>query len=264
MQEPLPISAYIICKNEARTIAGCLKSLAGFADIVVVDSGSTDQTLDIVRGLAADGLPVRLFEREWHGYAPQKQFALDQCRHDWRLNLDADERLDPELRTALAALRPEDPGVAAYKLYRIDWLPGFGWPSKFVHKRTVPRLMRAGRVRYDLSTVVHEGVIFDGRIGHIREGCILHDRLLSISEEIPKITNYARLKARALKEKGRKASLLSLFFNPIGRFVKSYLLQRYFLCGRAGLIYATILAIYVFLTEAMLYRLHDVPDLPEA
>lgn len=263
MQEALPISAFVICKNEARTIAGCLKSLAGFADIVVVDSGSTDQTLDIVRSLAADGLPIRLFEREWEGYAKQKQFAFDQCRHDWRLNLDADERLNHDLRLALAALPHGERGVAAYKLRHTDWLPGYGWPPRFVHKRSLPRLMHGARARYDVSTAVHEGLIFDGRIEHIRAGCILHERLLSISEEIPKITNYARLKARALKEKGRKASLFSLFFNPIGRFVKSYLLQRYFLCGRAGLIYATILAIYVFLTEAMLYRLDDVPELPE-
>ena len=259
----IPISAYIICKNERRFLGKCLDSLEGVREIVVVDSGSTDGTLDLIRDYQQRGFPIRLFEREWQGYARQKQFALEQCRLDWRLNLDADERLDPELRIALAAPRPEDPGVAAYKLYRIDWLPGYGWPSKFVHKRTVPRLMHADRVRYDVATAVHEGVIFDGRIEHIREGCILHDRLLSISEEIPKITNYSRLKARALKEKGRKASLFSLFFNPIGRFVKSYLLQRYFLCGKAGLIYATILAIYVFMTEAMLYRLHDVPELPE-
>ena len=100
----IPISAYIICKNERRVLGKCLDSLEGVHDIVVVDSGSTDGTLDLIRDYQRRGFPLRLFEREWHGYAAQKQFALDQCRHDWRLNLDADERLNDDLRLALAAL----------------------------------------------------------------------------------------------------------------------------------------------------------------
>ena len=88
----LPISAFIICKNERDHLADCIASLAGFAEIVIVDSGSTDGTLDIIRACAARGVPIRLIEREWPGYTRQKQFAMEQCTQEWCLNLDADER----------------------------------------------------------------------------------------------------------------------------------------------------------------------------
>ncbi|MCV0397601.1 MAG: glycosyltransferase family 2 protein [Rhizobiaceae bacterium] len=263
MDSRKPLSAFVICKDEARTIGACLESLAGFDDIVVVDSGSTDGTLDIVRELATSGMPIRLFERDWPGYAAQKQFALEQCRHDWCLNLDADEKLDDALRAAIHALPTDMPGVAAYAVRRADWLPGYGYPPRGVHVRSLVKLVHGSRARYDTSQAVHEGFILDGRVGKITTGRILHDRLISISEETPKIANYARLKARALHASGRRASLASIGLNPAGRFLKSYLLQRYFLCGRPGLIYAGMLAVYVFLTEAMLYRLEETPDLPE-
>lgn len=257
------LSAFVICKDEARTIGACLESLRGFGDVVVVDSGSTDGTLDIVRGFVARGLPIRLFERPWPGYAAQKQFALEQCRHDWRLNLDADERLDEALKAAIAALPADAPGVAAYAMRRADWLPGYGYPPKSVHIRSIPKLVHGARARYDVGLAVHEGFLLDGRTERIGTGRILHDRLISISAETPKIANYARLKARALHAAGRRAGLASIALNPLGRFLKSYLLQRYALCGRPGLIYAGMLAVYVFLTEAMLYRLQAAPDLPE-
>ena len=257
------ISAYIICKDERKLIGDCIDSLAGFDDIVIVDSGSTDGTPELIRGYADRGFPIRLFERPWPGYAAQKQFALEQCRHDWRLNLDADERLDGDLAAALRALPADAPGIAAYSVRRADWLPGYGYPPKGVHVRSIQKLVHGKRARYDTGQTVHEGFLLDGRTARIETGRILHDRLISISQETPKITTYARLKAHALHASGRRASLATIAFKPLGRFLKSYLVQRYFLCGAPGLVYAGMLAVYVFLTEAMLYRIEAAPELAE-
>lgn len=146
---------------------------------------------------------------------------------------------------------------------RADWLPGYGYPPKGVHVRSIQKLVHGARARYDTTQTVHEGFILEGRVAKVETGRILHDRLISISQETPKIASYARLKAHALHASGRRASLASIGFKPLGRFLKSYVIQRYFLCGTPGLLYAGMLAVYVFLTEAMLYRIDAAPELPE-
>jgi glycosyltransferase involved in cell wall biosynthesis len=103
-EERLPISAFVICMNEADYIVNCILSLKVCAEIVIVDSGSYDGTLEIIRAFIAEGWPIRLISQKWLGYAGQKQFALDQCSLPWCLSLDADERLDKALRAELPKL----------------------------------------------------------------------------------------------------------------------------------------------------------------
>src|SRR6185312_7547964 len=93
----LPISAFIICKNEANYIERCIRSVALCAEIIVVDSGSTDATLQIVEKLQMEGFPLRFIYEPWRGYGGQKQFALEQCSQEWCLSIDSDERLSPNL-----------------------------------------------------------------------------------------------------------------------------------------------------------------------
>lgn len=250
-----PISAFIICKNEADMIGRCLESLRGCREIVVVDSGSTDGTLDVVADFLARGYPVRLIEHAWQGYARQKQFALEQTTQPWCLSLDADERLDDAARTTLETQDLDAGGAAGYQIVRRDYLPGYGYPPRSVHSHRLLRLVRRDKARYDTSVAVHEAIDCDGPVNPFPGGGMLHMRALTAAEEAMKMDEYSTLKAEAKFARGRRTSFLKLATAPALAFLKVYLLQRYLLCGKAGFIYAAFFAHYAFLTEAKLYRL---------
>src|SRR5271163_649870 len=124
----LAASAAIICLNEAACIGKCLQSLDGFAEIVVVDSGSSDATLAIVDEFVRRGFPIQLINQAWLGYARQKQFALDQATQPWVFSIDADEWLDDDLRASLPRLMTADPSVSGWKVRRSLTLYGRSQP----------------------------------------------------------------------------------------------------------------------------------------
>ena len=258
-----PISAFIVCKNEAAVIGGCLDSLDFCREIVIVNSGSTDGTLDAIEAYRKRGFPIRLIEREWPGYAKQKQFALDQCSQPWCLSLDSDERLNPELKAALSTMSFDDATLSSYAMRRREYLPGYGYQPPAVHSKVLLRLVRRGTARFDETILVHESLIGQGRKVTVPSGAILHFRNMSIQEEAAKFSIYADLKAREQFARGRRTNLFKLIFKPIGRFLMSYIGHRNFLCGVPGLIYAGMFARYSFLTEAKLYLLSLGPDAKE-
>ena len=183
----LPVSAAIICKNEEACIGKCLKSLAGLAEIVVVDSGSTDNTLAIVEDFAARGFPIRLIHQDWLGYAGQKQFALDAARSDWILSIDADEWLDDDLRAELPKLVAADEAVAGWKLRRTLTLYGRSKPvSLWTRPEIILRLVRRGRAHFDETLIVHEGLIADGEERVAAHGLLRHERGLPLDEQMKK------------------------------------------------------------------------------
>ena len=249
---PLPISATIICKNEEACIGQCLASLEGLAEIVVVDSGSTDGTLAIVEGFSRQGLPIRLIRQSWLGYAAQKQFALDQASEPWVLSIDADEWLDGELRKSLPELIAAAPSVAGWKLRRTLTLYGRAGPVPlWTRPELMLRLVRRGRAHFDPALLVHEGLIADGETPVSRRGLLRHERGLPLDEQMKKEIAYARLKAEQRIGRGKKPSPLKLVFNPPVYFFRIFLWNRFFLCGWAGFIHAATGAIYSLMTEAM-------------
>lgn len=252
----LPISAYVICKNEERHIRQCLESLGACEEIVVVDSGSEDGTLEIVRELMRSGLPIRLMERPWPGYAAQKQFAMEQGTQPWCLGLDADERLDAVLQAELVQLLHVDAGVAAWRLRRIPTtLFGRGPLPRGIYPKPVLRLTRRGRARYDLETLVHEHIVVDGRVRDCRRGVIEHEKSLSFEDQLRKELVYARLKAQQRMKRGKRPSRLRLLFNPPIYFLRLYLAHRWFLCGWLGFAHAVTGAVYAFATESIHFEL---------
>lgn len=244
-------------------LGACLDSLAGMAEIVIVDSGSTDGTLDLIAEYQSLGWPIRLFHHDWPGFAAQKQFALDQCRSEWCLSIDCDERLTEDLRQAISDLPLDPAGPVAYSFARLDWLPGYGYASRFVHAHHHTRLFRKSRARFDLSALLHEGLTLDGPVAPIATGRLLHFRNISVGVEFDKANRYATLKAHQKFAAGERSGPGRIVLRPLWRFAKCYVLQRYFLCGIPGFIYAAMLAAYVFLTEAKLYRLGAGSDVPE-
>lgn len=258
----LPLSAYIICLNEEAYLGNCIESLKGFAEIVIVDSGSTDGTAALVQSYVDRGLPIRFLYEPWRGYAGQKQFALDQCSHDWCFNIDADERLDEALREALPKLIAASDEVVGWRVARRPYLIGYGYTPAHVRERKNLRLIRKGRGNYDLAQRVHEGLVASGRVESSDVGSLLHYRPLIIDEQILKENKYSTLKADQQVAEGKQAKVLKLVFSPVLYFLRLYFRNGLWRCGVPGFIEAATGAVYAFLTQAKIYQRHALAKRP--
>ncbi|KFB11012.1 glycosyltransferase family 2 protein [Nitratireductor basaltis] len=246
---PIPASVFVICRDAEETIALCLRSVADFDDIVVVDSGSTDRTLEVLKELESGGLPIRLFHRDWPGYAAQKQFALEQCRHDWCLSLDADEEIDEPMRKAIADLMASGPAQKGYDLLRREWIAGYGHAHRWVAHTRMLRFFDRRAGGFDLSQSVHESVSVSGPTGVLKQGFILHNAWMTPEQHAQKQIAYSSLKVQQRLERGKKALPIKMAFSPLEYFFRSYVLRRYFLCGWGGLAASLLDGSYAFQTE---------------
>jgi glycosyltransferase involved in cell wall biosynthesis len=249
------LSAFIVCQNEVSRIGACLDSVRFCDEIVVVDSGSTDGTIAVIEECRATGMPIRLIAHPWQGFAPQKQFALEQCRGRWCLNLDADERIDKPLAAEILRTIASGPEEAGFRLPLRNWLPGYGYAHPATARDLKMRLVRRDLARYDLGLAIHERLLLDGRTGRLREGSLLHRPDLSPEQELEKQNRYTSLKAAQRFEQGKRPRPLRMLTSPLGYFLKHYLLKRYFLCGWAGVATSMISAQYGFQTEFKHWRL---------
>src|SRR5438105_5552784 len=227
-----PLSVVVITLHAAGQLAVCLES-ARFADeIVVVDSGSADNTVEI-----AQAAGVRVVVRSWLGFGKQKNFALEAATHDWVLCLDADELVSPELAHAIAQALAS-PAHSAYAMARRNrflgrWLNhGEGYPDWNV------RLFDRRHARWS-DDPVHEKVIAQGAVGKLK-GDLLHESAQSLDSYLAKQNRYTTLQAEALYADGRKARVSQLWLSPVLRFVKFYVLRVGFLDGVAGLMHIAI------------------------
>ena len=227
-----PFSLVLITRNAGAQLHASLDS-ARFADeVVVVDSGSDDDTVQIAASFGA-----RIISQSWLGFGPQKQFAVDRARHDWVLCLDADERLTTELATSIESALSA-PGAAAYRMARCNrflgrWLRhGEGYPDWSI--RLFDR--RCARWSDDL---VHEHVLCDEPIATLA-GDLRHESAESLDAYLAKQNRYTTLQAQRLHDQGKRASVLQLLLSPMVRFVKFYFLRLGFLDGVAGLVHIGI------------------------
>jgi glycosyltransferase involved in cell wall biosynthesis len=255
----LSLCGAVICLNEAACIGKCLESLRDCAEIVVVDSGSSDGTLAIVDAFARQGFPIRLIHQPWLGYARQKQLALDLATQPWIFSIDADEWLDEDLRASLPRLMSADESVAGWKVRRSLTLYGQAKPvSRWTRPEHILRLVRRGRARFDPSLIVHEGLVADdGETPIARDGLLRHERSLPLNEQMKKEIAYARLKAEQRLKQGRKPSALKLVFNPPIYFLRIFFWNRFFLSGWAGFIHAATGAMYSLMTESIHRQLYS-------
>jgi glycosyltransferase involved in cell wall biosynthesis len=227
-----PLSVIVITKNAEAVIGRCLQSVQWADEIVVVDSGSTDRTGAICRETGAKVHDVR----DWPGYGPQKNRALDRATGAWVFALDADEWMTPELRMEIEhALR--DPGdKAAFSIPRRSSFCGRlmqhsgWWPDHVV------RLFRRGSARFSEDRV-HERLIVNGATGRLTQP-IMHEAIADLEQMLGKMNLYSSAGALMLHQNGRRASLFTAFLHGGWTFFRTYVLRRGFLDGREGLMLA--------------------------
>ena len=227
-----PLSAVIIAKNAARQLQECLESLAFCDEILVVDSGSMDGSVELAQARGA-----RVIEAEWRGFGPQKRYAVAQAAHDWVLCVDADERVSPELRSAIERALAA-PANAAYRFPRCNRFlgrylrHGEGYPDWSL------RLFDRRRARWS-DDAVHEKVLTDAEVGTLT-GDLLHDSAETLDAYLAKQNRYTTLAAQQAFDAGRRAHVAQLLLSPLLRFVKSYFFRLGLLDGVPGLIHILI------------------------
>jgi glycosyltransferase involved in cell wall biosynthesis len=249
-----PLSAVLITRNAANVLDPCLASLAFADDIVIVDSGSTDRTAEIAREHGA-----RLVQKEWLGFGRQKQFAVEQAKHDWVLCVDADERVSPELATSIemALAAPVSP---VYRMPRRNrflgrWLAhGEGYPD------WSPRLFNRQNARWS-DDLVHEKVLYAVTPGTLA-GDLMHDSADDLSAYLERQNRYTTLAARQAFEQGRSAGVVHLALSPVVRFIKFYLLRLGFLDGVPGLLHISIGCMNSYIKYAKLIELRKAEARP--
>ena len=248
----IPISVVIIAKNAASQIAACIDSVVFAAEILVVDSGSEDETRAI-----ADVRGCRLIEKEWLGFGRQKQFAVGEAAHDWVLCLDVDERVTPQLqesiRAAMASQKHKAWRMRRRNRFLGRWLAhGEGYPDWSL------RLFHRQFASWS-NDPVHEAVITTTDVGSL-EGDLLHDSAEDVSTYLAKQNRYSSLHAEALFQQGVRAGYLKLFLSPLARFIKFYFIRRGFLDGGPGFAHVAVGCFAAFAKYAKLIELTSKPD----
>lgn len=243
------LSVIITTYNEAGNIARCLESILDIAsDILVVDSFSTDKTVEIARRY-----PVRILERKYLGPADQKNWAIPQARHQWILLLDADEVATPELcaeiKTMLAA--DQAPVADAYWIGRNNYFLGqpirySGWQGD-----QVIRFFHREQARYN-ELQVHEEIVTEGITVATLSGRLDHYTFRSLDHYLDKTRRYARWSAQDHSRRTARVGYFHLLGKPLFRFFKHYLIQQGFRDGKVGLMVSAIMAWGVFLRYAFL------------
>jgi glycosyltransferase involved in cell wall biosynthesis len=230
--ERAALSCVIITRDAAAALPAALASVGWCEDVVVVDSGSRDDTCAI-----AERAGARVVHQDWLGFGPQKRLAVDCARHDWVLCLDADERVTPQLRDAMERALAA-PSHGAYQFPRCNrflgrWLRhGEGYPDWSL------RLFDRREAQWSMDTV-HEKVEARVPVGRL-DGDLLHDSAESLTRYLEKQNRYTSLQAEAAFAAGVRASVAKLVLSPLMRFIKFYFLRLGFLDGAAGLVHIAI------------------------
>jgi glycosyltransferase involved in cell wall biosynthesis len=237
------LTVTVITRDEAANIEGCLASVAWADEVVVVDSGSTDETVGIARRHA-----TRVEVRPWPGYGAQRNYAASIASHDWILSIDADERVPPELAAEIQALLASEPERRGYRMPRVTWylgrwMRGTDWYPDY-QLRLYDR--RAGQWN---DRRVHESITLHGEPGLLHHD-LQHFGYRDISHHLSTIDRYTTLAAEQWAEDGRRASLAGVILHPPFAFLRNYVLKRGFTQGAAGFVVSVLNSYYVFLKMA--------------
>lgn len=231
----LPVSVFIITKDEADRLPRAINSVIEWVDeVIVIDSGSSDNTMDVATGLGA-----RAVYNEWKGYGPQKVFGESLCKNKWLLNIDADEEISPALRDEI--IQEFSGGEPKYKAYSViikDVNRFTSKVSKFTSAHIQTRLYDKNHSGFKDSTV-HDSVVFkDGAGGKIYgfKNYVLHRSFRSYAHAIAKINYYSSMQAEDMFKRGKRPSSLRIVFEPFTAFLKGYFIKKHCFLGFDGFI----------------------------
>jgi len=223
------LSVILITRNEESNLDDCLASLEGVAQqIVVVDSNSTDRTLEIANNYGA----LMAYPTDWPGFGPQKNRALDLATGDWVLSLDADERLTPALKSEILTAMNHSAHVDCFAIPRLSWYCGrfirhSGWSPDYVE-----RLFKRGTARFS-DDLVHERLIPNGTVAKLKNP-MLHYSFMNYAQVLDKLNRYSSASAEQAFLRGKKSNPAKAVLHGMWAFIRTYILRAGFLDGPQG------------------------------
>lgn len=237
------VSAYIITKNAERHIKGCIESIKWADEIIVVDSFSSDATVEIAKEMGC-----KVFEHKFEGFGAQRNFALEQCSYEWVICLDADERLSEELKNEIEKELQSSPSGSVFvaprkSMFINKWILHSGWYPDYRH----PVFFNKNAAKYK-DQLVHEDIDYKGKKNYFK-GDILHYPYANIKQFVEKSDYYTELRAKEMFAKGKKFHIINLIFNPCAMFIKMYIFRRGFLDGLTGFILALLYSCFYTLMK---------------
>lgn len=246
MKHKTNISAAVITKNEEKRLPDCLRSISFVDEIVIVDSGSSDRTIEIAKGFGC-----RVFEEEWKGFGRQKNSAIQKCLNEWVIILDADERVPPETRDIIFhTLQNPDASAYSFKMkhfLRKRWIKyGGNWPDWHI------RLINKNQGEF--YGEIHEKWKTSGTIAKI-DACIEHYGFPDYSDMLKTMNEYSTIAAKELFLNGKRVNIFTPIVHCIPMFLKIYILKKGFLEGLDGLVLAILKAGGSFFKYAKLLEL---------
>jgi len=245
----IPISALVTTYNEADQIEDCLRSIEWADEILVLDSHSTDRTVEIIR----EKFPrARIEQHPYLGAASQKNLTIDRASNDWILFVDADERVTPELRDEVLALMQDQPRLWAWSIGRRNFMLGQEVRYSGLQRDRVTRLFHRKHARYP-NRRVHADLRVDGPTGRL-EAKFLHFYIRSFDHMIEKMTRYGLWGATQLYLDGHRTSAMPILGHSLAKFFRDYVINLGFLDGTAGLISVGMHVYYTFWKYSKLWE----------
>ncbi len=243
------LSIVIITKNEESNIGRCLKSVRWADEIVIIDSGSTDRTLEICRDYSCV-----ITSSEWLGFGRTKQLAVSTASNNWLFSIDADEEMTPELADKIRRILSDNSHKNGYRIRRMSFYLGklirhSGW------NRDYPLRLFNRKYGNFNEKDVHESVEIEGDIGKLNEP-LLHYTYPTISSHLIKMDRYTSIGAEVLSQKGKKVSIAGAVSRGMVKFIKMYIIQAGIMDGREGLVLALNSAYGVYLKYLKLWKLN--------
>ena len=250
----MPISAVIITKNEEANIERCLKSLTWVDEVVVYDSGSTDQTINIAQKMGA-----KVHQGPWLGFGPSKAEATNKASHDWILSIDADEEVPEKLKNEILQKLSTLDANYLYKIPRLSyylqkWIKHGGWYPDLQAK-----LFNRKTHQWNSATIHERVVLLNGQTERIAQldNYLHHYVFKNIEHQVQTNNRYSTLQAQDMFEKGKSFSYFHFFTKPYVKFIECYIVKLGFLDGWAGYVIARNAAYSALLKWLKLQELHN-------